>query len=453
MLKLFKNSITLLMKLLVFVLCGGLFFVLMGQKYFFLLLPSRTSGVTAVAFAIVYLLMTRVYGGYDIGVRKSKPIIFSLSLTLLFADLVAHLMFCIMNVTVVHHGHFVYEYPWLLLLIYLLQVALVIAAAYAGNGLYFWVNPPQRCLIVTDRGEDAGDLIKKVGRFKKQYRIEGAAFYDQKDIYTLIDACDAVFIYNLEPAKRSRIVSYCYQNRKTIYYSIEPEDVVSLGSQRLLFDDKSMICAASRELTFEQRIVKRLMDILISIVGLVVASPVMLLTAVAIKSEDGGPVFYRQKRATYAGRIFEVYKFRSMRVEDGSIHRSVTKDDDRITRVGHFIRKFRIDELPQLINVLKSDMSIVGPRPEMIENVDKYTQELPEFRYRLRAKAGLTGLAQIYGKYNTSPKDKLIMDLTYIQEYSLWLDVKLILRTILVLLTPDESTEAFEDTKKEEQQP
>ena len=124
-----------------------------------------------------------------------------------------------------------------------------------------------------------------------------------------------------------------------------------------------------------------------------------------------------------------------MRVEDGSIHRSVTKDDDRITRVGHIIRKFRIDELPQLINVLKSDMSIVGPRPEMIENVDKYTQELPEFTYRLRAKAGLTGLAQIYGRYNTSPKDKLIMDLTYIQEYSLWLDVKLILRTVLVLPT------------------
>ena len=193
-------------------------------------------------------------------------------------------MFCIMNVTVVHFGHFVYEYPGRLLLIYVLQVAIVIVAAYAGNGLYFRINPPQHCLIITDRGENAADLVKKVGRFKKQYRIEGIAYYDQEDITALIDGCDAVFLYNLEPVKRSRIVSYCYQNWKVIYYSIEPEDVVSLGSQRLLFDDKSMICASSRELTFEQRILKRLMDIIVSAVGLVIASPIMLVTALAISS-------------------------------------------------------------------------------------------------------------------------------------------------------------------------
>ena len=156
-----------------------------------------------------------------------------------------------------------------------------------------------------------------------------------------------------------------------------------------------------------------------------------------------------KKRLTKYGRVFEVYKFRTMK-EENSIHKSVTENDDRITKVGHIIRKFRIDELPQLINVLKSDMSIVGPRPEMLENVEKYTDDLPEFRYRLRAKAGLTGLAQIYGKYNTSPRDKLIMDLAYIQQYSVWLDLKLILRTALVLLTPEESTEAFEDKKTEE---
>ena len=195
---------------------------------------------------------------------------------------------------------------------------------------------------------------------------------------------------------------------------------------------------------------KRFFDIVASGIGLVLLSPLFIALAIWIKCDSEGPVFYKQERATYAGKVFNVIKFRSMKVEDGSIHKSVTKNDDRITRTGRIIRKFRIDELPQLINVIKSDMSIVGPRPEMVENVEKYTKELPEFAYRQRAKAGLTGMAQIYGKYNTSPKDKLIFDLTYINEYSVWLDIKLIFRTLLVLLTPDKSTEAFEDNKKTE---
>ena len=235
-----------------------------------------------------------------------------------------------------------------------------------------------------------------------------------------------------------------YSQKKNFYYTLEMADLVSLGSERVMFDDTSMMHSAPKGLTMEQRILKRLGDILLSVLCLILASPVVLVTAIAIKLEDGGSVFYRQRRATYGGRTFEVIKFRSMREADGNDHRSVTKDDDRITRVGRVIRKYRIDELPQLINVLKSDMSFVGPRPEMIENVEKYTRELPEFSYRLWAKAGLTGMAQVYGKYNTSPKEKLTMDLIYIEQYSLLLDIKLLLRTVLVLFTPDESTEAFD---------
>jgi len=276
------------------------------------------------------------------------------------------------------------------------------------------------------------------------------AWLDQPDLLTCVDHADAVFLYELSVRERTDLVEYCYQTRKDLYYSLEMSDVVAMAGERVMFDDKTMMYCPVRELRFEERIVKRLGDILVSVVGLVLTSPILLATALAIRLEDGGPVFYRQKRATYGGRVFEVYKFRSMRAQDGSIHVSAKKDDDRITKVGRIIRKFRIDELPQLINVLKSDMSIVGPRPEMLENVEKYTDDLPEFRYRLRAKAGLTGLAQIYGKYNTSPRDKLIMDLAYIQQYSVWLDLKLILRTALVLLTPEESTEAFEDKKTEE---
>ncbi|MEG2081456.1 MAG: sugar transferase, partial [Oscillospiraceae bacterium] len=181
---------------------------------------------------------------------------------------------------------------------------------------------------------------------------------------------------------------------------------------------------------------------IISFVALILTSPIMAVCAIAIKAEDGGKVFFKQKRATKDGNVFSVYKFRTMK-EKNSINKSVTADDDRITKVGKYLRKFRVDELPQIINIFKGEMSVVGPRPEMLENVDQYTENLPEFSYRLRVKAGLTGFAQIAGKYNTSPKDKLVMDLMYIEKYSVWQDIKLMFQTITVFLKASDSTEAF----------
>ena len=259
----------------------------------------------------------------------------------------------------------------------------------------------------------------------------------------MIDQHDCIFMCNLTASERLPLVEYCYSRRKSVYYTMEIADFVSLGAKRVILGDTSMMHSAPKGLTMEQRLIKRCFDILVSGLMLLITSPIFLATAIAIKLEDGGHVFYRQPRATYGGRTFHVIKFRSMR-EENSVNVSVTKDDDRITKVGKFIRKFRIDELPQLINVLKSDMSLVGPRPEMLENVAKYTCELPEFSYRLRAKAGITGMAQIFGKYNTSPKEKLALDLAYIEQYSLLLDLRLMLRTLLVFFNSDESTEAFD---------
>ncbi len=449
MFKRFESSLLLLAKLFMFFLCVAVFFFLYGQKYSFLLIPTRTSIVTLGVFVIMYMAMTVIYGGFDIGKRKSKPIINSLILSVLFTDVVAHFFMCIMNVTVVHNGKFVYEYPLLLLATFVIQVFLIILMSYTCNDLYFSFKKPQNCIIVARQAEPTEGIIAKVGRYKKQYNITKVVYTNQPDIFKEIDTADAVFFYNLSVSERNAYVEYCYHFKKDIYYSVELSDIVAMSGKRVYFDDKSMIHAGVSGITFEQRIIKRLMDLVIACFGLLITSPIFLFTAICIKAEDKGPVFYKQKRATYGGRSFEVLKFRSMRTEDGSIHRSVTKNDDRITKVGRFIRKFRIDELPQLINVLKSDMSIVGPRPEMLENVEKYTRELPEFQYRHRAKAGLTGMAQIYGKYNTSPKDKLILDMTYINQYSIWLDIKLIFRTLLVLLTPDQSTEAFEDNSED----
>lgn len=450
MFKKFESTILFIMKLLLFCACAGVFFLIFGSKFYFMLIPTRTSFITLGVFTLVYMMMNIIYGGFDIGKRKSKPIIYSFVLSVFFTDIAAHFFMCIMNITVVHNGKFVYDYPLLLLLTYIIQIFIIVVFTYGGNYLYFSANKPHDSIIITRKGEQTDSIVSKIGRYKKQYNITETVFIDDPDILKKIDKADSIFFYNLSVPERNAFVEYCYHCKKDIYYSVELSDIVSLGSHRVYFDDKSMVYAPVKGLNFEQRVIKRIMDLVIAGFGLIITSPIFLITALCIKLEDGGPVFYKQERATYAGKIFNVIKFRSMKVEDGSIHKSVTKNDDRITRTGRIIRKFRIDELPQLINVIKSDMSIVGPRPEMVENVEKYTKELPEFAYRQRAKAGLTGMAQIYGKYNTSPKDKLIFDLTYINEYSVWLDIKLIFRTLLVLLTPDKSTEAFEDNKKTE---
>lgn len=450
MFKKFESTILFIMKLLLFCACAGVFFLIFGSKFYFMLIPTRTSFITLGVFTLVYMMMSIIYGGFDIGKRKSKPIIYSFVLSVFFTDIAAHFFMCIMNITVVHNGKFVYDYPLLLLLTYIIQIFIIVVFTYGGNYLYFSANKPHDSIIITRKGEQTDSIISKIGRYKKQYNITETVFINDPDILKKIDKADSIFFYNLSVPERNAFVEYCYHCKKDIYYNVELSDIVSLGSHRVYFDDKSMVYAPVKGLTFEQRVIKRIMDLVIAGFGLIITSPIFLITALCIKLEDGGPVFYKQERATYAGKIFNVIKFRSMKVEDGSIHKSVTKNDDRITRTGRIIRKFRIDELPQLINVIKSDMSIVGPRPEMVENVEKYTKELPEFAYRQRAKAGLTGMAQIYGKYNTSPKDKLIFDLTYINEYSVWLDIKLIFRTLLVLLTPDKSTEAFEDNKKTE---
>ena len=185
---------------------------------------------------------------------------------------------------------------------------------------------------------------------------------------------------------------------------------------------------------------------MLSALGCIVTSPIMLITALCIKLYDGGPVFYTQDRLTRDGKVFKVYKFRSMKTdaEKDGVARLAGEHDDRITPVGRVIRKVRIDELPQLLNILKGDMSIVGPRPERPELAAENEKIMPEFRYRLKVKAGLTGYAQVLGKYNTTPYDKLRLDLMYIEQYSLLLDIKLILMTIKILFIP-ESTEGVKD--------
>ncbi len=438
----FQKSVVFVLKATLYVLLIGAFFVIFGTKFEWILHPSRTAAVTFVTFCVLEAALIAVYGGYLIGRLKSKPIVMSISLATLITDVVTHLQLCIMNVNENNNSRFVYEAPHLLVLVMIIQVALIIFFAYFGNYVYFTINSPEKCCVITSSLESLNSIMPKIVKYKKQYNVTEMVHYSSKDVFDIINDHDTIFLYDIPAKEKILLNEYCYAKNKNIYYNFEMNDVVMLGAKAAVLDDKPLVSAVVRDLTLEQKVVKRTMDIIISGLGLLVLSPVMLLCAALIKLEDGGHVFFRQTRATKGGKLFKVYKFRTMK-EAGSINKSVTSDDDRITKVGKYLRKFRIDELPQLINIIKGEMSVVGPRPEMIENVDKYTEDLPEFAYRLRVKGGLTGYAQIAGKYNTSPKDKLVLDLMYIEKYSLWLDFKLILQTVTVLLKASDSTEAF----------
>ena len=217
-----------------------------------------------------------------------------------------------------------------------------------------------------------------------------------------------------------------------------------MSAEKIHMFDTPLLLFRNRGLTVEQQAVKRLFDLVCSALGLIILSPVFLLIAVLIKGYDGGPVFYKQERLTQDGKIFSVYKFRSMRVDSEKYGaRLAMKNDSRVTPVGRVLRNIHFDELPQLLNIVKGEMSLVGPRPERPEIAAQYEEEIPEFSYRLKVKAGLTGYAQVYGKYNTTPYDKLKLDLTYIENYSFFLDLQLIATTVKILFQK-ENTEGVE---------
>lgn len=446
----FQKTVVFILKATLYILLGATFFLILGTEHVWLLNLSRTAGVTLVTFCVLEIALVSVFGGYAIGRLKSKPIITSLSLATLATDVVTHLQLCIMNVNENNNDHFVYESPLLLLLVMVIQVAIIILLTYFGQWTYFTINPPEKCCVITSSVESLNNIMPKIMRYKKQYDVVDMVHYTSENVFDIINRSDTVFLYDVPSNYRVLLSEYCYSKTKNIYFNFEMTDIVTLGAKSSILDDKPMVSAVVRDLTFEQRLVKRTMDIVVSLAGLIVLGPILLLIALLIKLDDGGAVFFRQRRATKGGKLFEVYKFRTMK-EAGSINLSARTDDDRITRVGKYLRKFRVDELPQLINILKGEMSLVGPRPEMVENVDKYTEELPEFSYRLRVKGGLTGYAQIAGKYNTSPKDKLVLDLMYIEKYSLWLDFKLIMQTLTVFFRASDSTKGFEKEKNKYQ--
>ena len=393
-------------------------------------------------YALFFVIFSYILGGMKIGYLKSSSLMLSQTLALLAANISIYLE------TVLLSARFVNVVP----MVELTAIDIVVAFiwTFCVNRIFRKLFPARHILLLYEE-YDPSSLLRKVNSRKDRYLIKKSMNVEEgwETVTKEMHNYDAVFLCDIHSPLRNRLVKYCYANGIRSYITPKISDIIIRSSENIHMFDTPLLLSRNNGLSFEQKLVKRFMDIVISLVMLIITSPFMLITAVAIKLYDGGPVFFRQKRCTINGKEFYIHKFRSMIVDaekEGEVI-PATDDDERITPVGKVIRKTRLDELPQFIDILKGDMSVVGPRPERVEHVEQYTEEIPEFAYRLKVKGGLTGYAQIYGKYNTTAYDKLKLDLMYIQNHSILLDLKLIIMTVKIVFVK-ESTEGFEDTKK-----
>ena len=400
----------------------------------------------AAMYIIYQIIFLYIFGGLKVGYLKKANIIFSQVLAMLGSNVIIYLQIVLLSV------RFVNIVP--MMKATLVDICVVVIVAIISESIFRKLFPPRE-LIVLYEDYDPDEFIKKMNSRKDKYIIKQKLNVSdgldkiKKDIIQ----SQGVVIYDVHSELRNVILKMCYENDIRAYSTTKISDILIRGAESLHLFDTPLLLYRNNGLNFEQRFVKRTMDIVVSLLMLIITSPIFLCAAIAIKMYDGGPVFYRQARYTLNGKVFNIYKFRSMIVDaekDGK-SQPATDHDPRITPVGRVLRATRLDELPQLIDILIGNRSLVGPRPERIEHVDKYSEDLPEFKYRLKVRGGLTGYAQLYGKYNTSPYDKLQLDLIYIQNYSIFLDIRLIFMTLKIMFMK-ESTEGFSEQQKNELQ-
>lgn len=370
-------------------------------------------------------------------------------ISLLIVNVVTYAQLCLIANTMLAPGP--------ILVLTGIEIFVAVLCIWAFTSLYHKLYAPHDMLLIYGHKRGVGLKIKMDSR-KDKYNIRKLICVDEgyDAIVNEIPKHDAVILNDVPAQMRNDILKFCYRYRVRTYVAPKLTDIMVRGAKNITLFDTPLFLVKGTGLTPAQRVAKRTMDIMLSAIALLIAAVPMAVVAIAIKLEDGGPVFFKQKRMTRGGREFEILKFRSMIVDAEKYAGAVlaTDGDPRITRVGRIIRTTRLDELPQILNILKGDMSIVGPRPERKVLADEICKEIPEFAYRLKVRGGLTGYAQIYGKYNTSAYDKLRLDLMYIENYSLLQDIKLIILTLRIIFSK-ESTEgidiAEENRKKAEQ--
>lgn len=407
--------------------------------------PYHENGkLFVMMFYFVVLLVANLFlDSHKVDQLRRGEIIFYGLVALVFANIIAYAQICLIVAKLANVVGFIY--------IMILQAVWLIAWTCIAAAIAHKMSPPEKMLIIYG-SHLATEIVYNMSQMEDRYVIVESANVDEgyEKLSRRVEKFDGVIICDVPARLRNDLLKFCYQQNKSIYVIPKISDIIIRSGSDITYFDSPIMKCHSTGLSVEQRAVKRFFDVTICLIAMIVASPIFLAIALAIKLYDGGPVFYKQRRCSLDLKPFDILKFRSMIVDaEKNGPQPAVDGDKRITPVGKVIRALRIDELPQLINIIKGDMSIVGPRPERIEHVEKYSAEIPEFVFRYKVKGGLTGYAQVFGKYNTSAYNKLKMDLMYIQNYSLALDFKLILMTIKILFKR-ESTEGFKVKSKKD---
>ena len=387
-------------------------------------------------FGLFYYFTSHLYNGYSLPISRIYELVYSQALAALISDGILYL------ITILINRHYISFFPFVPT--FLFQFFLITLWTVAAHQWYFREFPPKKTVVILGQGQNVDKLVKQYGmdvHFDVQSVVPVEACL--KDIPGTIGQAEVVFCCGLHSHNRNLVTKYCVAHKIGTYVIPRIGDVIMDSAKKVHLFHLPMMAVQRYNPSPEFLFFKRLYDIVLSLVALVLFAPIMAAVAVAIKMTDGGDIFYRQARLTKDGKVFQVLKFRSMRMDaekDGVARLSTGENDPRVTKVGRFIRAVRFDELPQLLNILKGDMAIVGPRPERPEISAQYAKAMPEWNLRLQAKCGLTGYAQVYGQYNTTPYDKLLLDLMYIAKPSLFEDFKIIFATVKILFMKD-STE------------
>lgn len=438
----FRKTIVFFSKVTIVAATVTLFVLTLFRYYDPALFYFKGNIVLTLLYSLILLVIGITYGAYRVGILRLRELIFSYLLALVITNTIFYFILSLLAKYMVN--------LWHLIVLTLLQAVVSVGLYFISNRVYFSLHPPRKCVVILRGHVHDFEIVNKFRNIRERFAI-GQVLQQSRPHEELCEAIDnhqGVILCGVDARLKTKLIDYCFQKDKRLFVVPDFEDITLNSADVVQIDDTLALLVKNRGMTTEQRVIKRVMDILVSLVGVIIASPLMLICAACIKLQDRGPVLYRQKRLTLDHREFMLIKFRSMTVDaEKNGARLATQNDARVTKFGKFMRTTRLDEIPQLLNILKGDMSLVGPRPERPEIMEKICQTMPEFCQRLKVKAGLTGYAQVYGRYDTSFEDKVKMDLLYIQNYSLMLDFQLLFATIKVLFVKN-SARGVKDTKK-----